>query len=312
MPDEDHYRAVAEEAASVVVFLGAAVNTEDGALPDDAGLATYLATKIKLAAGPADLAEVAQYARAIRGEPRVFKWLKEGLTVDSASGFVHRYLARMPARFEELGLERRFQLIVTPKYDAALERAFREAGEPFDVAVYMRPSGSQPGHFLHVPYRSAPVVIDKPNEYRGFPIRASDDELTQTLVVRINGSVDDPESGYDRVDNYVITEDHYIEYLTGGSAEALIPAQILTKLRNSNCLFLGYRMSDWRLRVFLRRVWESERLGRSRHWAVQRDPAVLERELCADAGIALYQSSLVDYVKGFDRFIVEHAEELRE
>jgi SIR2-like domain/TIR domain len=311
-PDEDHYRAVAEEAANIVVFLGSAVNTEDGTLPDDAGLATYLAAKVKLASAPADLAEIAQYARAIRGEPRVFKWLKEGLTVDSESGFVHRYLARMPARFEELGLERRHQLIVTPKYDAALERALREANEPFDVAVYMRPSGSEPGHFLHIPYRGVPVAIDKPNEYRGFPIRASDDELTQTLVVRINGSVDDPEAGYDRVDNYVITEDHYIEYLTGGSAEALIPAQILTKLRNSNCLFLGYQMSDWRLRVFLRRVWDNERLGRSRHWAVQREPAVLERQLCADAGIALYESSLVDYVEGFDRFISEHAPELKE
>ena len=103
------------------------------------------------------------------------------------------------------------------------------------------PAGASRGTFCDIPYRSAPVVIDKPNEYRGFPIRASDDELTQTLVVRINGSVDDPASpATSRVDNYVITEDHYIEYLTGGSAEALIPAQILTRLRDSHCLFLGY------------------------------------------------------------------------
>jgi hypothetical protein len=74
--DDDHYRMLMDEADNLVVFLGAGANADDhegpfqeGAamLPDDADLAAYLAAKVKLKSGQRDLAEVAQYARMIRG-----------------------------------------------------------------------------------------------------------------------------------------------------------------------------------------------------------------------------------------------------
>jgi hypothetical protein len=311
-PDEDHYAEIVDEAGEVVVFLGAGINTEDsGTLPDDMALAKYLAGRARLTPGLEHLAEVAQYARAIKGEPRVFRWVKEGMGAPCEPGPVHRYLAHLPGRLEELGLERRYQMIVTTKYDLSLERAFRDAEEPFDVAVYMGPGTSDAGTFVHLKARGAPVPIEKPNEYTGFPIVSGTDELKRTLIVRINGSVDDPDLGYPWKDNYVITEDHFIEYLTGRPAEDLIPGQILTKLRNASCLFLGYTMADWRLRVFLRRVWEGERLGRSKHWAVELAPSRLEMELCRVAGVSLYESSLPDYVAGLDHFLASHVDELQ-
>ena len=37
--------------------------------------------------------------------------------------------------------------------------------------------------------------------------------------------------------------------------------QILDKLQDSHCLFLGYTVRDWNLRVFLKRIWEGTPRG---------------------------------------------------
>jgi SIR2-like domain/TIR domain len=304
-PDRLHYEEIAEEAVEngIVLFLGSEVNAEDSStLPDDEMLARYISGKVKLDPSTWDLAEVAQHARALRGEQRVFQLVREGLAVEPAPGHVHQYIAGLPQRLAELGREKRYQMIVTPKYDDALERAFRERSEPFDVVVYMGTGTESPGKFVHIPWGRDPVTISVPNTYRGLPI-LSDMSLEHTLIVRIHGAVDDPDLNFNWRDNYVVTEDHYIQYLSGSPATAVIPGQIIEKLRSASCLFLGYTMSDWRLRVFLKRIWPGERLGNGTHWAVERAPTRLEEKLCFAAGVKLYQSSLTDYVDGFDGFL---------
>ena len=99
--------------------------------------------------------------------------------------------------------------------------------------------------------------------------------------MRINGTVNDPEAGFPWQDNYVITEDHYIDYFSGRAPEEVVPGQVLAKLKRANYLFLGYTIADWRLRVFLQRVWKGSRLGRAKYWAVEYDPDVLERDSVA-------------------------------
>ena len=107
----------------------------------------------------------------IRGEPKVFSWVKS-IFVDSAPGPVHRYLARLPRRLEELGLEKRYQMIVTSKFDVALEQAFLEAKEPFDVAIYMAPGTEYAGRFVHVPWGDVNPQPDPGAErVRRFPHR---------------------------------------------------------------------------------------------------------------------------------------------
>jgi hypothetical protein len=273
-------------------------------LPDDIDLANYLASKVKLKSDRPDLAEIAQYVSEVRGESNVFRWAREILAVDWEPGPEHRYLAHFPKRLEELGLEKRYQMIVTPKYDAALERAFREEGEPFDVAVYMAQRGTpDSGRFLHLPWGHVdPVAVVRPNDYAEFPFVADDGRLTRTVIVRINGSIDDPSAGYRWKGNYLITEDHYIDYLGGRSAEEVVPGQILAKLREASCLFLGYTIADWRLRVFLRWIW-GDKLGGGMHWAVEREPDILERRFWQRFGVSLYKCPLAEYVKAFDKFL---------
>jgi len=300
---------VVRHADNLVVFLGADANADDrdepwregsGTLPDDSDLARYLASQVELDNAPRHLAEVAQYAGTVEGEPKLFQLVNQVLRVDADPGPVHRDLARLPAR-----LGHRYQMIVTPKYDVALEKALRQANEAFDVAVYMAPGTGQAGRFVHVPWGQSPLPpIEKPNEYSELPIAAGDHKLRRTVIVRINGAVSDQLAGFRWEDNYVITEDHYIDYLNGRSAEEVVPAQILAKLKNSSYLFLGYTIGDWRLRVFLQRIWKGPKL-RAKYWAVEHRPTVLEKELWTQAGVSLYQSSLTDYLKRLHAFLDE-------
>jgi hypothetical protein len=318
--DDEHYQMLVDEADNLVVFLGAGANADDhegpfreGAamLPDDTDLAEYLAAKIRLESGQRDLAQVAQHVRMIRGEPNVFRWVKQVVGVAPEPGPVHKYLARLPRRLEELGFQKRYPMIVTPKLDLALERAFQEEGEPFDVAVYMAPGTEYAGRFVHLPWGQVdPRPIMTPNEYTDFPIVTDYGELTRTEIVRISGAVDDLETGYRWKSNFLITEDHYIDYLGGRPAEEVVPTQILAKLRQASCLFLGYKIADWRLRVFLHWIWQGERLSGATCWAVERNPDVIERQFWQRSGVCLYKSRLTDYVGGFDRFLTEHREEL--
>lgn len=306
-PDEYHYEEVLTETreSGVVIFLGAEVNAEDSqTLPDDEKLARYISGKVRLEPGTDDLAEAAQYARAVRGEQKVFEMIREGLLPEREPGYVHRYLAALPGRLKEAALDRRHLMIVTPKYDAALERAFTdsEVPEPYDVVVFMGPGTENPGKFVHVPWDRPAVTIHVPNEYQDLPIR-QDGQLDRTLIVRINGSIDDPDLNLRWKDNYVVTEDHYIQYLTGSPLASLVPIQIVEKLKSASYLFLGYTMADWRLRVFLKRLWPGEHLGTNVHWAVSRAPTRLEERLCFTAGVTLYQSTLTDYVDGFNHFL---------
>jgi len=311
--EDDHFQMVADEAAYLVVFLGAGANADDHEggwrqgemLPDDIDLANHLAAKVRLKAERPDLAQVAQYISEVRGEANVFRWAREILAVDCEPSPVHRYLAHFPKRLDELGFEKSYQMIVTPKYDAALERAFREEGEPFDVAIYMAQRGTpNSGRFLHLPWgQASPLPVIKANDYTDFPFIADDSRLTRTVIVRIMGAIDDPSAGYGWKGNYLITQDDYIDFLGGRSAEEVVPGQILAKLREASCLFLGYTMADWRLRVFLRWIW-GDKLGGGLHWAVERDPDVLERRFWQSFGVSLYKCPLTEYVKAFDNFLV--------
>lgn len=315
LPDEDHYRMVVGTAGNLVVFLGSGANAADddgpwlagsGRLPDDRELAKYLASELELENMPPHLAEVAEYASALRGEMELFQLVAHVLRAGSEPGPVHRYLAHLPAK-----LGGRRQMIVTSTYDTALEKAFIEAAEDFDVVVYMAPGTEQAGKFVHVPWEAFPRPIDKPNEYAGLPIIAGDHTLRRTVIVRICGTVDDISAGFPWEDNYLITEDHYIDYLSGRAVEEVVPGQILAKLKRANYLFLGYTIGDWRLRVFLQRIWKGPKLGRAKYWAIEHEPDTLERELWKEERVSLYRSSLTDYLRGLYDYLDDHPGEAR-
>lgn len=313
-PDARHYelvvQAMVDEGAPLVVLLGSRVNASDrteswhpgtGRLPDADELAIRLASRLRLQPHePDDLASVAQQVCASRGRSPLYRVLKEMLPRDPSPGTVHRFFARLPDTLAYLGCPGRHQLIVTTNYDTALERGFDEEREPYDLVLYMA-SGEDQGKFVHFPFDREPEVIGTPNEYYRLPIN-DDGELTRTVILKIHGAVDGRDGEYSWTDNYVITEDQYIAYMSRSKVDSLIPVQILQMLREGHWLFLGYTVRDWNLRVFLNRIWNGSTMEAT-SWAVQRDPEDLEKDLWKQAGVELYASSLVDYLAGLSEHL---------
>ena len=240
-------------------------------MPAADDLARALAKRFRLAGEPTDLTRVAQHISLTKGPVELHKALRHYLLRDECEPSPgHRFLARVPSILRQRG-QQRFQLIVTTSYDTALERAFDELHEPFDLAVYMA-AGEHKGRFLHLPWWDAqgrePTPITVPNEYVDFPID-DDGELERTVIVKIHGgALHDAPPEFQVKHNFVVTEDDYIGYLSRSPVESLIPLQILNKLRESHFLFLEYGVRDWSLRVFLRRIWADEDHDVS--WSVQR------------------------------------------
>ncbi len=302
----EHYEEVLDyivHEGTLVPLLGSRVNACDrtepwqddsGTLPDDMELADNLARRFRLESQSRDLAEVSQYVSETRGKPDLYRSLRQILGAESKPNSVHRYLSLLPSRLAALDLPKRYQLIITTNYDNSLELAFQEAEEPYDLAVYMA-SGPFKGRFVHFPFDGEPEVIAVPNKYTKLPVD-DDLELERSLIVKIHGAVDGGEGSFQWKENYVITEDQYIEYLSESPADSLIPIQILQKLKSCHCLFLGYTMRDWRLRVFLKRIWPGGSIE-AKSWAIEESPDLLEKEFWSHAGrVDLLNASLAEYV----------------
>jgi hypothetical protein len=314
--EQAHYETVARHLANgtVVAVLGPGANAGDrdhpweegcGWLPDGDELASHLARRFGLDVEPADLARVSQHIFLTEGDVDLYRALREVLIkVEIEPGPVHRFLAQMPASLREYHDER-YPLIVTTNYDTALEQAFAAAHEPFDLVVFIA-NGEHKGRFLHVPWWDGdspdrgpiePKPIDDPSGFIDLPIDEELD-LTRTVIMKIHGgpAYDAPRE-FQLKDNFVVTEDDYITYLSRGTVESLVPTQILGKLRESHYLFLGHGMRHWSVRVFLRRIWaEQQHLG-AKSWAVQRSLDTVEMEFWERFDVERITVPLSTYVR---------------
>ena len=82
------------------------------------------------------------------------------------------------------------------------------------------------------------------------------------MIVKLHGGTTEPTHfDDDLAENYVVTEDDYIAFLAQKPINEIVPAQILSKIRASSFLFLGYPLRDWHVRVFLQRVWDGKPFG---------------------------------------------------
>lgn len=309
-PHYDQLLRYLVDEGTVVVLLGSRVNAAGrgtqweegcGSLPDSGELAANLAKRFNHQC--MDLAEVAEYVAVTSGTSDLFRALKQLLAEEAEPNAVHRFLARFPGRLEALGLPRRCQMIVTANYDRALEQAFDEENEPYDLVVYMA-SGDDRGKFLYIPFDGDPEPINVPNTWGKLPIDSDtyDHEVSRTVIVKIHGAVDAIVGNYRWRENYVITEDHYIDYMSGRPVNDVIPVQILDKLQDSHCLFLGYGVRDWHSRVLLKRIWDNDSLRHRCHpsWAVEPGPDNVEKEFWHYFGVDLITTSLTGYVQGLD------------
>jgi DNA-binding SARP family transcriptional activator len=277
-PSEGHFEQVSAALFSgrLVVVLGA----------DVADLATRLAQRFDYSDNGSSLPRIAQYVAVMKGSGPLYDELHALLDADTSPTPIHHFLASLPLVLRERGLPH--QLLVTTSYDLALEAAFLEAGEEFDIVSYVA-AGPNRGKFCHIGPDGAGRLIDLPNTY------ATELSLDRrTVILKLHGQVD---RGPDREwESFVVTEDDYIDYLANTDVAGAVPVGLAAKLRRSHFLFLGYTMADWNLRVILNRLWSDQPLS-YRSWAVQPDAKPLEREFWRRRDVDVHELPLDRYVE---------------
>jgi hypothetical protein len=316
-PDDAHFRLVADALlqGNVVPFLGAGVNlwgrdqrpaaamVAADRLPSGRELAAQLAPP-GWPPADMDLLRVSQYVDVMLGSGPLYQKLRQIFNREYPVTPLHALLARLPGLSVARDARAAALLVVTTNYDDVLERALVAAGRDFEQIVYLA-DGTDRGLFAHRKWRhssdaaavvpSAPTVIHVPNEYKDPDLVA----WRLPVVLKIHGAVDTTAAADD---SYVITEDHYIDYLARTDTSNFLPAVIKTRLQNSHMLFLAYGLRDWNLRVVLRRIWGLRRLTWI-SWAVQLKCDELDERFWARHDVRLIEAPLETYVGGLERAI---------
>jgi hypothetical protein len=278
----------------IVPLLGAGFNLADrpeGAsweasksnfLPSGHELACHLATRYRYPFEDRDLARVCQFAVEVSGLAPLYRHLRTLFEVPCELTSAHRFLASLPAKLGAKKYPNPNLLIVTTNYDNLVETAFSEAGERLEVVSYVADAQGAKGKFVHHRAGGERRVITKPNEYA---------ELSPAeccILLKIHGDFD-PQGPAN--DSFVITEDHYIDFLTRTDLSNLVPVLVAAQLRASHFLFMGYSLRDWNLRVILQRIWEEQRLGYN-SWAIQRSSDPLDRRFWSRRNVEILELPL--------------------
>lgn len=231
-----------------------------------------------------DLAKVSSYYTEIAGRPVLRDRLRELMNHEFQHGSVHKFLAEIPSP----------QVLVVTNYDTLLEQAFREAGKPYDLVVHVADRQDIANAVLWWPHNEQEPIIIAPNEL--------DIDLDRTNVIyKMHGTIVRERQEWD---NFVITEEDYIDFLSRMTMQTAVPAIFYPHFRSRNFLFLGYSLRDWNLRVVLKNLskYFSKRGDMSSNellpsWSIQLYPSNLECKLWEKRNVTIFDISLDDFVE---------------
>lgn len=273
----------------VIPFLGAGAsldnNTLDGkwketaeCFPNATQLAQHLAEKTEFPIGESqELTKVAQYYSVVGGRQILEEALHRIFGLSFKLSSLHSFLADLPVPL----------LIVTTNYDDLIERAFQEKNRPYDVVIHT----TQPklgNRLLWWKHGES-----KPREV--MPNKVDIDLGTTTVIYKMHGAVDNHDP---KRDQYVITEDDYIDFLTRMTKSKAIPTIFGDPFQTRHVLFLGYGLHDWNMRVVLNRI--DKDLARPKgikSWVIEHNPSPLEKRFWQERGVEMYEMAIEDFVK---------------
>ncbi|MCD2196134.1 SIR2 family protein [Actinomycetospora endophytica] len=236
-----------------------------------------------------DLARVSQFIASTEGPGPLYDELHEVFDPQYPPTMLHHILARLARHLRLVDQPREGMLYITTNYDRALEQAFEDIDEPFDLLTYVA-DGPDRGRFRHQPHGGDPVTIDVPNEYLDI------DLTVRPLIAKIHGAVEADASD----DSYVITEDHYVDYISR-AGENFFPVTVQQKLLRSHFLFLGYSLRDWNFRVMLYRLWGLQNGRRYQSWAIEANPHPVDRAAWKERGVEIVPERLESFVGSLER-----------
>jgi hypothetical protein len=247
-------------------------------LPKSGELACYLA---RMTGFPEqeqlDLAKVAQYYELVIGRGGLDATLRDIFIKTYEFTSVHSYLASIEKPL----------LVVTTNYDYLIESAFEAAGRPYDVVIYTTADPKQGDRLLWqkheggVPKLVNPGYIDIDLENR-------------TVIYKMHGAVDrhDPKR-----DQYVITEDDYITFMSRVTRHKAAPRIFAEPFQTRHFLFMGYSLTDWNLRVLFNYIDKNLRAAKPiASWAIQDNPRPLEQTIWQERGVHVYDMLLDDFI----------------
>ena len=208
-------------------FLGAGISREHF------GSGSELAQKVSDAFGypfqdTFNLAKVSQFAEIRKGDPfRIRKFIADCITEKELPDFdkpsePHRILAKLD-----------LPIYITTNYDHLMFEALKYDGKNPII------ESCRWNDLTEIQGKSS--VFDEPILHQF--------DSKNPLVYHIHGEVDNPQS-------MVLTEDDYLNFLLKLyiDIDKFLPAQIRTALSSSSIMFIGYSLSDWNLRIILRRI----------------------------------------------------------
>lgn len=279
-------------SGSAIPFLGAGASivgrqTGDTTyLPSGSDLARSLAKDAEfpstLEADLTDLSKVSSYYVDVSSRDLLRQELRS-VFADKNKKYccntLHRFLATIADNM----------MVVTTNYDTLLERAFIEAGKPYDLVVYPADNEDYANAIFWWRHGSNNPELLKPQDI-------DIDDLGKTNVIyKMHGSVREE---VDKWDSFVITEEDYIDFLS--RMESAVPSAFSAYFSSRSFLFLGYGLKDWNLRLLLRKirrkVGDQPNLSQPTSWAMQKDPTDLDRELWVKRGVKIYNVRLEDFV----------------
>lgn len=266
------------------------IGSPNKCLPRAAELACYLAYLGGFPEKePPDLTKVAQYYEVVvAGRKALHDALHSIFKQDYAFNALHELLAEMPV-----------PLIVTTNYDDLIEKAFDEIKRPYDIVIQPHDISST-NNLLWLPHGSA-----KPE--RVLANKLYIDLKKTTVIYKMHGTVNRQDEDQDQ---YVITEDDYINFLTRMTQTKVVPHILAPHLEKHPFLFLGYSLNDWNLRVVLNRI-EHEysklkkfsKVKAVKSWAIQYKPSPLEEQFWEKRGVVVFNMSISDFVNELRKYL---------
>jgi hypothetical protein len=224
-----------------------------------------------------DLAKVAQYYELVMGRVGLDRTLRDIFVKLYDHTSVHSYLASIDKPL----------LIVTTNYDYLIESAFETAGRPYDVVIYTTAVDEMGDRLL---WRRHEEKEPKPVNPGSIDI----DLGTRTVIYKMHGAVDRQDPNRDQ---YVITEDDYITFMTRITRNKAAPRIFAEPFQTRHFLFLGYSLSDWNLRVLFNYIDKNLRASKPRPaWAIQNGPRPLEQTIWQKRNVHVYDMLLDDFI----------------
>ena len=208
---------------------------------------------------------------------------------------LHQFLAILPSFMLSRSYPKRspglpYQLIVTTNYDDMLEQAFSAEQQPYDVVFYVA-DGDERGKFKHKSYEGNVQTIDTPN-YK-LPLRPpwGDAKSPRPIILKLFGTCD-----RELETKFVATEQH-LTFLLDHLALNL-PTSLMSIIRQSSILFMGYSSSDIDLDRIVRYLWSGKKMQYQSCLIHQAQPGYVEKDIWNNRNVDLIRipSSLDDFM----------------